>query len=351
MTRLRVLWSRALDLLFSGRRERRLQDEVREHLQLLTEEHIARGMSHAEARAAAHRSFGGVAQMAEVYRDQRGLPWLDAAWLDLRFAGRLMRRDPAFTATAVMVLALGIGVNNMLFTILNAHTLRGLPLRDADRVLFMSTFDDRSPDRGVSYRDFVDWRSSATSVSSMTAFTSGPLVVSEPERAPDRFDGAFVSASAFSLIGVQPIVGRNFTEEDDRPGAAAVLILGRDAWRSRYDADPGVLGRSVTVNGAPATIVGVMPERTGFPATAQAWLPLSQLKGLDAQPRSARPLRVVARMAEGRSVSEARAEIESIADRLAREHPDTNRNLRARVVPVNEQFLGSPTNPAWVAFM
>lgn len=351
MTRLRVLWSRALDLLVSGRRERRLQDEIREHLQLLTEDHVARGMSYADARAAAHRSFGSVAQIADVYRDQRGLPSLDAAWQDLRFAVRLMRRDPAFTATAVLVLALGIGVNNMLFTILNAHTLRGLPVRDADRVLFMSTFDDRSPDRGVSYRDFIDWRSAATSVSSMAAFTSGPVIVSEPERAADRFDGAFISASSFSLIGVQPVLGRDFTREDDRPGAAAVVILGRDVWRSRYDADPGVLGRSVIVNGAPATIVGVMPERTGFPATAQIWLPLSQVRGLDAQPRSARPLRVVARAAGDRSVSETRAEIEAVADRLAREHPDTNRNLRARVVPINEQFLGSPTNPAWLAFM
>jgi predicted permease len=351
MTRLRVLWSRALDLLVGGRRERRLQDEIQEHLRLLTDEHIARGMPPAAARAAAHRRFGGVAQIAETCRDQRGLPRLDALRQDLRFAVRLVRRDPGFTATAVVVLALGIGVNNMLFTILNAHTLRGLPLRDADRVLFMSTFDDREPDRGVAYLDFVDWRSGATALSGMAAFTSAPVVVAEQERVAERFEGAFVSASAFSLTGVQPILGRDFAAGDDRPGAPAVLILGMDAWRSRYGADPGVLGRPVTVDGAPATIVGVMPERTGFPATAQVWLPLSHVKGLDLQPRSARPLRVVARVADGRSIVEARAEIEAIAERLALEHPETNHHVRARVVPVNEQFLGSPRNPAWVAFM
>jgi putative ABC transport system permease protein len=351
MTSLRVLWSRVLDPILRRSRDRRLDEEIQEHLRQLTDDYVSAGMAPDEARRAARRAFGRVPQITEAYREQRGLPIVDSLRQDVTFAARLLRRDPGFAATVIAVLALGIGVNNMLFTILNAHTLRGLPLSDADRVLFLSTFDDRRPDLGVSYLDFADWRNGAKTIASMAAFTTRPIVLSVPDRAADRFDGAFVSASTFSLIGVQPVAGRDFTAQDDRPGAPAVVILGRDAWVARYGGDPNVLGLTVSANGTPATIIGIMPERSGFPGTAQVWLPLSQLPGVHGEPRSVRPLRAMARVADGQSVVEARAELQAISDRLAIEHPDTNARVRARVVPINEQFLGSPTQPVWMAFM
>ena len=150
MGTVRVLLSRMLDLLLRRRRDARLNDEVAAHLGLLADEYVAGGMSRDDARLAARRAFGGVDQMKAAYRDQRGLPVLDALMQDLRFAARLLRRDRGFAMTAVVVLAIGIGVNNMLFTILNAHTLRGLPIVRADRVVSISTFDDRTPDRPAS---------------------------------------------------------------------------------------------------------------------------------------------------------------------------------------------------------
>ena len=289
--------------------------------------------------------------MKEDYRDQRGLPHLETLLQDVRLAVRLLRRDPGFAAAAVAVLGLGIGVNNMLFTILNAHTIRGLPIRDADRVVYLTTFDDRSPDLGVSFLDFTDWRSGARSFDALAAFTTEPAVFSGDGRAPYTFTGTFVSATAFALVGTQPMLGRDFTASDDTPGAPAVIILGSGAWESRYGRDPGILGRAIAVNGAPAVIVGVMPERSGFPSsTGQVWLPLSQVPGLREQARDNRTLSVIGRVRSGIDVSHARAEIETITRQLASDHAATSKQVRARVVPINEQYVGSYTHPGWIAF-
>ena len=289
--------------------------------------------------------------MRAAYRDQRGLPFLDALGQDVRFAGRLLRRDRGFAITAVLVLGLGIGINNMLFTILNAHTLRGLPIAGAGRVVAIASVDDRGPSCCASYLDFADWRTAAHSLADLAAFSNAPVVVSEKDRLPERFDGAFVSGNAFAAIGVQPVLGRAFRTEDDRPGAPAVVMLGAGVWQSRYGGDREILGRAVMVNGAPATVIGVMSDRSGFPSTAQIWLPLSLTPGLAAQPRDARSLRVFGRLRDGRSLPEARAELEAIATGLAQQHPDTNAKIRALVVPIDEQYFGRVTDTVWLAFM
>ena len=351
MTAFRVWLARTLDVFLRGRREKRLSEEMQTHLDLLAAEHIARGMPPDQARAEARRAFGGVDQIKETYRDQRGLPAFDALLQDLRFAVRLLWRDPAFTLSAVAVLGLGIGVNNMLFTIVNAHTLRGLPIRDAEQVVFLTTVSDRSPDLGVSFRDFGDWQTRARSFESLAAFANDPVVVAGDGLAPATLNATFVSSTAFATVGTQPILGRDFTQSDDAPGAAAVVMLGSGTWESRYARAADVLGRAITVDGTRAVIVGIMPERSGFPTTAQLWVPLAQMPGLTEQARDARTLRVVGRIRDGVSVTAARAEIETIAAELVTAHTTTTEKVRARVVPVNEQFQGSLTHPAWRAFM
>ena len=266
---IRVLLSRVLDVLFRRRRD---AGPVRRNplaSRLLDGGVRRQGLAPAEARAAARRAFGNVAQVTDAYRDQRGLPILDALAQDLRFAVRLLRRDRSFAVTAILVLGVGIGVNNMLFTILNAHTIRGLPITRVDRVVYVSTFDDRTPDRGLSQLDFEDLRGAAHDVVTLAAFSSVPMVVAGDDRVADRFEGAFATPNAFAVVGVEPILGRAFSDADDRPGAESVAIVGSGAWASRWGGDRSVLGRSILVNGAPATVIGVMPERSGFPATAE----------------------------------------------------------------------------------
>ena len=350
ITRTQVLMSRVLDAMLRRRRDSRLSEEITTHLDLLTDDYIARGLTPNDARAAARRAFGGVDQLMAVYRDQRGLPVVDALTQDLQFAWRLLRRDRGFSVTAVLVLGLGIGVNNMLFTILNAHTIRGLPIPNADRVAYITTFDDRNQDRGVSYPDYVDVRDSAQSFLGLAAFTNAPATVSGDGRPAERFAATFVSANAFDLIGVRPVLGRGFTEQDDRSESPNLALLGRSAWQSRYGSDPAVLGQAIVVNGAPATIVGVIPEGSGFPTSAEIWLPLRQAPGLAALKRDVRNLRVLGRVRDDSSLSAARVELDTVFERLSQDHPDSNKNLRARIVPINEQFFGSLTDPAWIAF-
>ena len=345
MTAVRVLLSRVLDVLLSGRRERRLEEEISNHLDLLTDQYIADGMAPLQARQAARRAFGGVEQMKEHYRDRRGLPLVDALRQDFRFAMRLLNRNRGFAVTAVLVLGVGIGVNNMLFTILNTHTLRGLPIPSSHRVLWLSTVDDRGREHGLSFADFEAISGAVQHYAGMAAFEAAPMDLAGDGRSAERLDGAYVTANAFDLIPATPLIGRSFTASDDTPGAAAVAVLTRTAWETRYASDPGALGRPITVNGVPATLIGVMPDRSGFPSTAQIWMPLS------ARGRDGRALQVFGRVADAARVDQAVTEVAGIADRLAQERPDTNRNTRARVVPINDRFLGRASDGVWRAFI
>jgi putative ABC transport system permease protein len=351
LTTLRVLLARLLNLFRRDGADARLGQEIQSHLDFLTDNYIAQGMAPPDARAAARRAFGGVDQVRALYRDQQGLPFVDALTQDLRFALRLLRREPGFATTAIAVLGLGIGVNNMLFTILDAHTLRGLPIRGVDRVVHLSTIDDRNSNRGLSYLDFQDVRNGSRSFAGLAVFRNATVNVGDHGRSPERAEGAFVSENAFTVLGIQPALGRGFAPEDDRPATAPVALLGEGLWQSRYGGDRSIVGRSILVNGAPAIVVGVVPDRSGFPSGAQVWLPLWQTTGLATQKRDARNLGVFGRVRDGVPVAQARAEVEAIADRLSHEYPDTNRNVRARVIPINERFLGRLTDPAWLAFM
>ena len=350
MRRLRVLMSRALDLLLGTRRDRRLDAEVELHLALLADEGLAEGLTVDEARAQARRRFGGVDQVKTRYRDQRGLPVVDALGRDVRFAWRVLARDRGFTATAVLVLALGIGVNNMMFTILNAHTIRGLPLQDPDRVVYVSTRDVADADRGLTSAEFDELRRSLHAAE-IAAFTTGPSSLGNPNQAPDRVDRGHVTADTLSILAIRPMLGRDFAPADDVPGAPAVALLSERVWRNRYGGEAGILGRTVLVDGAPTTVVGIVQTQSGFPSMTDMWQPMGDMRGLEPQARASRTLRVVGRLRTGATVHSARAEIEAFriapgfrAPGHQRRHPDPRRHHQ-RALPRAVQ------DPAWMAFM
>ena len=351
MTTLRVLLSRAADVLLRRRRDDRLDEEIHMHLELLTDEYVARGLSPADAAHAARRSFGRVLQTKEEFRAQRGLPLLETIGQDVRFAIRLLGRDRAFSITAVLVLALGIGVNNMLFAILNAHTLRGLPIPRADRVAAITTINDQNQDRGLSHPEYEQLRDAVKSFSGIVAFAQAPVILSGDGAAAERVEGLYVSGDAFAITGDRPVLGRSFAAADERMGAAPVALIGTTTWRTRYHGDAAVVGRSIFVNGSPATVVGVMDDRSGLPTTAVVWLPLSRMPGLQAQKRTDRGLRVFGRLRDGASMADATAEVQVLADRWSREHPDSNKNVRAPVTPVNDRYFGRWNDTVWLAFI
>ena len=268
---------------------------------------------------------------------------------DLRFAGRFLLKNRAFTAVAVLALGLGIGVNNTLFTIVNAFCIRGLPIDRADRVVYIATEDRERRSRGLAHAEFEDLRAAKT-LAGVAAFVDGPAALRDDERAAERARRTYISASGLRIIGQAPAIGRDFLPEDDRPGAPPVVILGAGLWKSRYGGDPAVVGRAVIVDGVPTSVIGVMGDGFGFPHSTELWQPLGAMPGLRQQGRIDRTLAVFARLTARATVGDARAEIEGLGTRWQQEHRGSNEDLRATVVTINERYLQPLTHPAWLAF-
>jgi putative ABC transport system permease protein len=184
---------------------------------------------------------------------------------DLRYAARRLVRDRRFTFAAVAALALGIGATSAVFTLVNAVLLRSLPFAEPDRIMWLGTRDAQGRDFGVSEPDFEDWRRATRTFSGIALMQSGTVNFSADQRAPDQYDAVYISSNGFSLIGSQPAIGRGFSADDDRPGAPAVVLLSHIVWQSRYGGDRSVVGRAISANAEPATIVGVMPPGIQFP--------------------------------------------------------------------------------------
>ena len=272
-------------------------------------------------------------------------------WQDVRFAVRLLVKDRWFTAVAALALALGIGVNATVFTFVNAVLIRGLPINDPDRVMVVGTRDGRNRDRGMSYPDFDDYRRATRAFSGMAAYSGQTMNVSDEGRAPERFQGPYISANAFKLIGQPLLLGRDFLPEDDRPGAAAVVILGNGVWKNRYGSDRSVIGRAVKINEVPAIVIGVMPEGFKFPDNADLWLPLAQMPRLSDQKRDNRNLDTFGRMADGVTRPQAQAELNTIAAKLRADYPDTNKDVTASVMTFNERSNGGPIKLVFLSLM
>jgi putative ABC transport system permease protein len=351
MIRVRSLFRRA-DV------ERDLDDELTAHIERQTETYEKAGLSHAEAFRRAQVDFGGLEQVKEACRDARGVRWVEEATQDLRFSRRLLTRDRWFTFAVVLVLALGLGVNATVFSLVNAVLIRDLPFERAKEVVSLGTHDTRQaviygPEayQGVSYQQYQEWRRAVSTFAGIAAYASATMNVSDDTRAPEGFSGAYVSGNTFALLGRQALLGRDFRPDDDRPGAQPVVILGYRVWANRYAADPRIVGETIRINATPTVVVGVMPPRFGFPLTAQVWQPLAQMPGLLDQPRSARLLEAVGRLAPGIALDRARADLDAIDGRLSKQFPDTDANIRSTVQPYAERHIGVPVKFIIAALM
>ena len=332
--------------------ERELDRELRDHVERLAADHVRAGLPGGEARRRARLEFGGLDQIKELCRDARGARWVDETWQDLRFAVRLLAGQRSFTVVTVLVLGIGIAVTTQFFTLFDALTSRSLPIDDPERVVHISTRDGRARPGGVSYADFENIRGAATSFRALAAYEATPAAVAEDDRAPARFQRVFISVGGLRLLGETPVLGRDFRAADEQRGAPAVVVLAGHVWRDRYGGDRAVVGRTIQIDGEPAEVIGVMPDGFRFPRLADLWQPVSQVADLAEQPRDRRAFGVIGRLGDGASVAGTRAEVETIAATLARDHPETHDDVRHVTVPVAEQFVASdPTHPAWFAFL
>lgn len=221
-------------------------------------------------------------------------------WQDLKLAARVHKRNAKFTVAAVTALACGIGASATTFTVVNALS-RGLPVDEPDRIVRIGIVDASQRPLRVSPRELEEWRAASKTFAALGAFSTAGATLSERGRSPEPAFVAYVSANTFELLGDRPLLGREILAEDNRAGAPAVAVLGHAVWRTRYNSDPSVLGRSIAVDGLPATVVGVMQQGFRFPMVADLWLPLSAMPGYGAN-RNARTLDMFGRLAPGSSV-------------------------------------------------
>jgi putative ABC transport system permease protein len=351
------------NLLRRAQVEEQLDEEVRSYLALLAEERVRKGVAPDMARREAMLELGGVEQVKEEVRGVRAGAQIETLAQDLRYGLRMLAKNPGFTAVAVLTLALGIGVNSTIFSVISTMLLRKPPVQDPDRLMMLcsrneaagaGSMESHDP---VSPPDFIDWRAQATSFSAIAAASSfedqDKATLgggSEPERVPS----ARVSTNYFEVLGVSPLLGRAFLPGEDQAGHDRVALLRADLWRRRFSADPGVLGRTVKVNGDAYTVVGVMPDsfRRLWMFPEQLWVPLAFTPGqLAPAGRRDRNLSVFGRLKSGASEAQARSELKTIAQRIAAANPETDKSWGADVLKLQDYAIQESNAGPALAFL
>jgi putative ABC transport system permease protein len=336
----------------SPTREAEMVEELSQYLEEQYEDALGRGASQEEASRAALRdlelpeSLGRAMKYVEPIQMGRGGKnnMLADLGQDIRYGIRMLRKNPAFTAIAVIALALGIGANSAIFSVVNAILLKPLPYKNPDQLVMI--WEEAThlgfPKDTPPPANFLDWRQQSTVFEGMaaTSYRSFSLTgVGEPE----RLDGRRVSANLFDFLGVKPIIGRTFVPEEDKPGTKVVL-LNESLWQRRFGGDPSVIGRALNLNGEPYTVIGVLPHTVRLPAEGnwhdQVWVPIA-FSSEEAANRGSHYLEVIARMKPRVTLPKAQAEMDTIAARLAKQYPDFNARRGAVVRPLHEEIVGN----------
>ena len=343
---IKALVSRTRTWLSPRAVDQEFEHELDTHLDMLADENARRGMSPEEARRAARIRLGGQTQLKETNRELRGLPVLETFFQDTRFAFRMLRKNPGFTAVAVFTLALGIGANTAIFSIVYAMLLKPLPYSQPEQLL---TVFEAQPQAGVnatgwSYANFAELREQNRIFSDMAGSQQHQLTLTGRGE-PSVVNTSVVTPELFSVFGQRPIMGRAFYPEDGKPAAPAAVILSENMWRGSFGADPNVIGTSINLDKRSFTIVGVMPAVFRFPIlteSEQLWIPLVQdpLFGNWMERRGGHWLRVTGRLKPGVSMTQVQAELDAIGARLAKEFPAENDGWSIRFMPLKQLIVG-----------
>jgi len=328
--------------LFSRqRRERELNDEIESHFALHIEDNIRAGMSLAEARRAAILKFGGVEAAKESYRDRRSVPFLEILGQDLRYAMRTLRKNPGFAAVAIATLALGIGANTAMFSVVQAVLLRPLPYPQPDRLVEITETNPlkRWTHNVVAPANYADWRRMNTVFRDIAAYAGV-----DDKRAsifdffltgsgdPQRLRSILVTGNLFDVLGAAPLTGRVFTDQETFGGHERVAVLSYGLWQTQFAGDPHVIGRKLLLSGKTYDVVGVMPRDFVFPGRdVQIYLPLGVQPAFFVQMRRPHMLNVIGRLKPSVSLDEARAQMSAIARRLEQTYPATNTKMGVRL--------------------
>lgn len=320
-----------------------LREELASHLAMHIEENVRRGMPLDEARRAALIAAGGLTLGAEAVREQRGLPLIESLASDVRYAIRGLRNKPGFALAVMLTLALGIGANTAMFTIVNAVVLRPLPYAEPDRIVSLSQMHRGEDILQVDDHTYFAWRDGARSVT-LGAY-SGTLAAITTHTGTDLVRGTLARDDYFDIFGARPMFGRTFTDDEIAVDGPKVVILGETLWRTRFGADPGILGKSIDIDGVPTNVIGVMPA-TFVERRAQFWTPFR----IRSRPDGVRFMFAVGRLHDGVSIAAAAAELHTIEQRVVAATPTLHGDTQLVVRTLHDRRFGDRRKPLLILF-
>jgi predicted permease len=331
-----------------------LDHEVRAHLELLTDENVRAGLSPMEAQRAACVELGGIEQVKEEVREKRIGNWFHSILADCRYGLRQLRKNPGFAAVAILTLALGIGANTAIFSVVYAVVLKPLPYANSEQLfnVFQVKPQDGITGTGWSFANFAELREQNTVFSEMAGVQKHQLTLTSRGE-PSVVNTSVVTPELFSLFAQKPLAGRMFFSEDGEAGAPPVVLLSEDLWRGSFHADPNIIGASINLDKRPFTVIGILPAGFRFPSlteSEQAWIPLIQdpLFSSFIPRRGGHWLQVTGRLKPGVSLAQAQSELDAISARLAKSFPAENEGWQIRMVPLQELIVGNAKSPLLV---
>jgi len=342
---------RLRSLFRRGQVEAELNEELRYHLERQIEVNTAAGMSVEEARYAALRAMHGLDQRKEECRDMRRVRLIEDLWQDFRFSLRSLLKRPGFTAIALLALALGIGANTAIFSLVNAVILQPLPYRDPDRLISVYGTRNRSTQGSVGPTDFLDYRSQNKTFEQFAASGSMMLPMNlTGSGEPERLNASIITGNYFDTFGVRPALGRGFSLENEKTGQDHVTVLSHAFWQTRFGGDPNIVNKTINLDGKAYEVLGVMPAEVVLPQPAQLWVPINFDADPEMKMRNARFLRGIGRLKEGVTLDQAQTDTDLIAAQLEQQYPDSNTGWSLRLIPLREILVGGSRTMLFILF-
>jgi predicted permease len=350
ISRLTSLWR---NLFHTARVDQEFTEEIQAYLDMLTGEKIKQGLTPQEARRNALIELGGVEQVHEKVREIRMGHFIETAWRDVRFGVRALVHSPVFSIVTVLSLALGIGANTAIFSVVNGLLLRPLQYPESERIVDVWHTPPQQSFPGldkfsVSPANYLDWKSQSSVFEQMAVYGYAGMSLSTSDD-PLPLISATVSSDFFSVLRSNAIQGRTFTPDDEQPGRNQVVVISQGLWQRAFGANPNIIGQTLTLNSRSFTVVGIMPPRFEFPREAELWVPLAW-DDKERQVRSIHDYLVIARLKPNVSPEQAQAEMSTISSRLEQQYPEENKGWGARVIPLREDLVGDIRTALLVLF-
>jgi putative ABC transport system permease protein len=337
------LWVRMRAILRRKLVEMELDDELRFHLERQVEKYVQGGLSREEARRRARAEFGGVELAKEECRDERGMKVFEALLQDVRFGVRMLRKNPGFAAVAVLTLALGIGGNTAIFSVVNGVLLNPLPYPNPEQLVTLHESKPNFATGSISYPNFVDWQKENRTFSSMAIQRGSSFILTGLGEA-EQVSGLFVSSEFFRQLGVVPVIGRDFAASEDRIGAAPLVMITEGFWKKKFGSAQDVLGKRLTLDGRGYTIIGVVPasfDLLGSLRSQEIYVPIGQWTNPILTSRGAGlGIHGIGRLKPGVTLEQARADMARVTGNLAEVYPDADRGIGAALIPLRQWMLG-----------